>query len=97
VLKGLPPEKGRFKAGEAGSSRGRSVSQSPERVDIFGRTISRREQAAALAKKKEEEDARKAEYERQRQIREAEMQDRMLAEEVWLALLGESQPIIAHY
>ena len=30
----------------------------------------------------EEEEARKAEYERQRQIREAEMQDRMLAEEV---------------
>ena len=33
----------------------------------------------------EEEDARKAEYERQRQIREAEMQDRMLAEEVGTA------------
>ena len=33
----------------------------------------------------EEEEARKAEYERQRQIREAEMQDRMLAEEVGTA------------
>ena len=30
----------------------RSPSQSPERVDIFGRTVSRREQAAATAKKK---------------------------------------------
>ena len=30
----------------------RSPSPSPERVDIFGRTVSRREQAAATAKKK---------------------------------------------
>ncbi|KAI5107542.1 arginine and glutamate-rich protein 1-A [Silurus meridionalis] len=62
------------------SNRERARAASPvDRVDMFGRTLSKR--TAAEEKQRKEEEEKKAEMERQRKIRQQEIEERLIEEE----------------
>ncbi|KAA8588436.1 hypothetical protein FQN60_001630 [Etheostoma spectabile] len=61
------------------SSRRERAASPPERIDIFGRTLSKRNALDEKARKEEEE--RRAEMERQRKIRQQEIEEKLIEEE----------------
>ncbi|KAM9173209.1 arginine and glutamate-rich protein 1 [Pangshura tecta] len=55
------------------------ASSPPDRIDIFGRTVSKR--SSLDEKQKREEEEKKAEFERQRKIRQQEIEEKLIEEE----------------